>query len=104
MKFRPLYDRALLKRAEEQHRTAGGVIIPDTAQENATEAEVIAVGPGRRRKDGSFEPIDLKVGNRVLLGKWSGTEVTIDGEDYLILMVEDVLGILENGAEAVRAA
>ena len=104
MKFRPLYDRALLKRVEEQTRSSGGIIIPDTAQEKPAEAEVIAVGPGARGRDGKFVPMHLTVGDRVLLGEWSGNEVTIDNEDYLIVKEDDVLGVLENSATALKAA
>ena len=85
MKFRPLHDRVLLRRLEQDEKTAGGIIIPDTAKEKPQEGEVIAVGPGARAEDGTIHPLDVKAGDRVLLGKWSGTEVNIDGEELVIL-------------------
>ena len=102
MKFRPLHDRVLVKRVEAEEKTKGGIIIPDTAQEKPQEAEVIAVGPGARDKSGKLIPIDLKVGDRILLGKWSGTEIKIDGEDRLILKESDVMGVVETHAAPVR--
>ena len=94
MAFRPLHDRILVRRVEVDERTAGGIIIPDTAQEKPSQGEVIAVGPGGRDEAGKLIPIDIKVGDRVLFGKWSGTEVKIDGQDLLIMKESDVLGIL----------
>ena len=102
MKFRPLHDRVLVKRVEADEKTKGGIIIPDTAQEKPQEAEVIAVGPGARDKSGKLIPIDLKVGDRILLGKWSGTEIKIDGEDRLILKESDVMGVVETHAAPSR--
>ena len=102
MKFRPLHDRVLVKRVEAEEKTKGGIIIPDTAQEKPQEAEVIAVGPGARDKSGKLIPIDLKVGDRILLGKWSGTEIKIDGEDRLILKESDVMGVVETHAAPAR--
>ena len=102
MKFRPLHDRVLVKRVEAEEKTKGGIIIPDTAQEKPQEAEVIAVGPGARDKSGKLIPIDLKVGDRILLGKWSGTEIKIDGKDRLILKESDVMGVVERHAAAAR--
>jgi len=103
MKFRPLHDRVLVRRVEEEERTAGGIIIPDTAKEKPMQGEVIAVGPGTRDESGKLVPLDVKVGDRVLFGKWSGTEVKIDGKDLLIMKESDVLGIVE-GKAPVRAA
>ncbi len=102
MKFRPLHDRVLVKRVEAEENTKGGIIIPDTAQEKPQEAEVIAVGPGARDKSGKLIPIDLKVGDRILLGKWSGTEIKIDGEDRLILRESDVMAVVEKHAAPAR--
>ena len=95
MKFRPLHDRVVVKRVEQEERTKGGIIIPDTAKEKPQEGEVIAVGPGARNEDGELVPLDVKAGDRVLFGKWSGTEVKIDGEDLLIMKESDLLGIIE---------
>ena len=95
MKFRPLLDRVLVKRTAEDTKTAGGIIIPDTAKEKPSQGEVIAVGPGARDEQGKVLPISLKVGDRILFGKWSGTEVKIDGEELLIMKEADVLGVLE---------
>jgi chaperonin GroES len=94
MKFRPLHDRVLVKRVESDEKTAGGIIIPDTAQEKPSEGKVIAVGGGARSDDGKVTPLDVKKGDRVLFGKWSGTEVRIDGEDLLIMKESDIMGIL----------
>ena len=102
MKFRPLHDRVLVKRVEAEEKTKGGIIIPDTAQEKPQEAEVMTVGPGARDKSGKLIPIDLKVGDRILLGKWSGTEIKIDGEDLLILKETDVMGVVEKHATPAR--
>lgn len=95
MKFRPLGDRVLVKRVEEEQKTKGGIIIPDTAKEKPQEGEVVAVGPGARDEDGERISMDLKAGDRILFGKWSGTEVKIDGEDLLIMKESDVMGVLE---------
>jgi chaperonin GroES len=95
MKFRPLHDRVVVKRVEQEEKTKGGIIIPDTAKEKPQEGEVIAVGPGARNEDGEIVPLDVKAGDRVLFGKWSGTEVKIDGEELLIMKESDLLGIIE---------
>jgi chaperonin GroES len=95
MKFRPLHDRVVVKRIEQEEKTKGGIIIPDTAKEKPQEGEVIAVGPGGRNEDGELMPLDVKAGDRVLFGKWSGTEVKIDGEELLIMKESDLLGIIE---------
>ena len=95
MKFRPLHDRVLVKRMEQDEKTAGGIIIPDTAKEKPMEGKVMAVGSGTRSEDGKVTPLDVKAGDRVLFGKWSGTEVKIDSEDLLIMKESDLLGIIE---------
>ena len=95
MSFRPLHDRVLIRRVEQEARTAGGIIIPDTAKEKPMEGEVVAVGPGARSEDGKIHPLDVKVGDRVLFGKYGGTEVKVDGEERLILREDDILGVLE---------
>ncbi|MBI1408214.1 MAG: co-chaperone GroES [Caulobacter sp.] len=94
MKFRPLGDRVLVKRVEEESRTKGGIIIPDTAKEKPQEGEVVAVGPGARDESGKVQPLELKAGDKILFGKWSGTEVKVDGEDLLIMKESDVLGVI----------
>jgi chaperonin GroES len=94
MKFRPLGDRVLVKRVEEETKTKGGIIIPDTAKEKPQEGEVISVGPGARDDNGKVQPLDLKAGDRILFGKWSGSEVKIEGEDLLIMKESDVLGVI----------
>jgi chaperonin GroES len=94
MAFRPLHDRVLVRRIEAQEKTAGGIIIPDTAQEKPQEGEVVSVGSGTRGEDGNVTPLDLKEGDRILFGKWSGTEVKLDGEDLIIMKESDVLGIV----------
>ena len=94
MAFRPLGDRVLVKRVEEESKTKGGIIIPDTAKEKPQEGEVVAVGPGARDDNGKLQPLDLKAGDRILFGKWSGTEVKIDGDDLIIMKESDVLGVL----------
>ncbi|MBP7063971.1 co-chaperone GroES [Ferrovibrio sp.] len=99
MKFRPLHDRVVVKRIEEEARTAGGIIIPDTAKEKPMQGDVIAVGPGARGDDGKLVPLDVKAGDRVLFGKWSGTEVKIDGEDLLIMKESDIMGVIEGSAK-----
>ena len=103
MKFRPLHDRVVIRRLEGEEKTKAGIIIPDTAKEKPQEGEVVAVGPGARDEAGKLIPIDLKAGDRVLFGKWSGTEVKIDGEELLIMKESDVMGVLE-GAKASRRA
>jgi chaperonin GroES len=103
MKFRPLHDRVVIRRLEGEEKTKAGIIIPDTAKEKPQEGEVVAVGPGGRDEAGKLIPIDLKAGDRVLFGKWSGTEVKIDGEELLIMKESDVMGVLE-GAKASRKA
>ena len=103
MKFRPLHDRVVVRRIEEETKTAGGIIIPDTAKEKPMQGEVIAVGPGARDEAGRIVPPDVKKGDRVLFGKWSGTEVKIDGQDLLIMKESDILGVIE-GKVSVRAA
>ena len=95
MQLRPLHDRVVVKRVEEETKTRGGIIIPDTATEKPQEGEVIAAGPGARGEDGKIMPLDVKVGDKVLFGKWSGTEVKIDGEDVLIMKESDIMGVLE---------
>ncbi|WP_262032341.1 co-chaperone GroES [Microvirga sp. Mcv34] len=104
MKFRPLHDRIVVRRIEPEERTKGGIIIPDTAKEKPQQGEVIAVGPGARDETGKLVALDVKAGDRVLFGKWSGTEVRIDGEDLLIMKESDVMGILEQDAVAKNAA
>ena len=97
MKFRPLHDWVLVKRIEQDEKTAGGIIIPDTAKEKPMEGKVVAVGSGTRNENGKLTPLDVKAGDRVLFGKWSGTEVKVDGEDLLIMKESDLLGIIEGG-------
>lgn len=104
MKFRPLHDRVVVKRVEEDTKTAGGIIIPDTAKEKPQQGEVIAVGPGARDENGKVNALDVKVGDRVLFGKWSGTEVKIDGQDLLIMKESDILGVLDGAASKKAAA
>ncbi|GAA4522334.1 co-chaperone GroES [Chelativorans composti] len=104
MTFRPLHDRILVRRIEAEQKTAGGIIIPDTAKEKPSEGEVIAVGPGARDDSGKLIPLDVKVGDRILFGKWSGTEVKIDGVDYLIMKESDVLGVIEKVESEKKAA
>ena len=103
MKFRPLHDRVVLRRIEEDERTKGGIIIPDTAKEKPQQGKVVAVGPGARDEKGVVQPLDVKAGDRVLFGKWSGSEVKIDDEELLIMKESDILGVLE-GAAAKKAA
>jgi len=95
MAFRPLGDRVLVKRVEEEQKTKGGIIIPDTAKEKPQEGEVLSVGPGARDENGKVQPLDVKKGDRILFGKWSGTEVKIDGQDLLIMKESDILGVVE---------
>ena len=104
MKFRPLHDRVVVRRIEADERTKSGIIIPDSAQEKPSEGAVIAVGPGGRDESGKLIPIDMKVGDHILFGKWSGTEVKIDGEDLIIMKESDVLGVLEKTAAKKKAA
>ena len=102
MKFRPLHDRVLVRRIEGLEKTAGGIIIPDTAKEKPQEGEVLAVGTGTRSEDGKLTPLEVKVGDRILFGKWSGSEVIISGEELLIMKESDILGIVEGGAAGKR--
>ncbi len=104
MGFRPLHDRVLVRRIEAEAKTAGGIIIPDTAQEKPQEGEVIAVGAGTRDEAGKLTPLDVQAGDRILFGKWSGTEVRLDGEDLLIMKESDILGIIDSAGEVRKAA
>jgi chaperonin GroES len=97
MKFKPLHDRVVVRRVESEQKTAGGIIIPDTAKEKPMEGEVIAVGPGMRGEDGRLQPMGVKAGERILFGKWSGTEVKLDGEELLIMKESDIMGVLDGG-------
>jgi len=98
MGFRPLHDRVLIRRVEAEEKTLGGIIIPDTAKEKPMEGEVVSVGPGARGEDGKIQPLDVKAGDRVLFGKWSGTEVKLDGEDLIIMKESDIMGVLDQTA------
>ncbi|ERF83485.1 co-chaperone GroES [Bradyrhizobium viridifuturi] len=104
MHFRPLHDRVLVRRIDAEEKTAGGIIIPDTAKEKPQEGEVIAAGPGGRNEQGQLVPLDVKAGDRVLFGKWSGTEVKIDGQDLLIVKESDLLGVVEHHDKLKKAA
>ena len=104
MKFRPLHDRVVVKRIDAEEKSAGGIIIPDTAREKPSQGEIIAVGPGGRDESGKLVPLDVQVGNRILFGKWSGTEVKIDGVEYLIMKESDIMGILEETQSKKKAA
>ena len=104
MKFRPLHDRVVVRRIQEDERTKGGIIIPDTAKEKPQQGEIVAVGPGAPDEKGNLQPLDVKPGDRVLFGKWSGTEVKIDGEELLIMKESDILGVLEDVAAKKKAA
>ena len=104
MKFRPLHDRVVVRRIEGEEKTKGGIIIPDTAKEKPQEGEVIAVGPGARDESGKLLPLDLKTGDRILFGKWSGTEVKIDGEELLIMKESDVMGVVEGTSSSSKKA
>jgi chaperonin GroES len=104
MKFRPLHDRVVVRRLEQDEKTAGGIIIPDTAKEKPMEGEIIAAGPGARNEDGKLVPLDVKVGDRVLFGKWSGTEVKLDGEELMIMKESDIMGIIEGTPAKGRKA
>jgi chaperonin GroES len=102
MKFRPLHDRVVVRRVEQEEKTTGGIIIPDTAKEKPQEGEVVAVGPGARGEDGKINPLDVKAGDRVLFGKWSGTEVKLDGEDFMIMKESDIMGVIEGRPKAAK--
>jgi chaperonin GroES len=104
MKFRPLHDRVVVRRIESEEKTKGGIIIPDSAKEKPQEGEIIAVGSGARDESGKLVPLDVKAGDRVLFGKWSGTEVKIDGEDLLIMKESDIMGVIELSAARKKAA
>ncbi len=104
MKFRPLHDRVVVKRVQQDVKSAGGIIIPDTVQEKPMEGEVLAVGPGARDEAGKLVPLDVKAGDRVLFGKWSGTEVKLDGQELLIMKESDIMGIIEGAASSRKAA
>ena len=105
MKFRPLHDRVVVRRIDEDTKTKGGIIIPDSAQEKPSEGEIVAAGPGARDKDGKVVPMDVKVGDRILFGKWSGTEIKIDGKELLVMKESDILGVIEEaGAKMKKAA
>jgi chaperonin GroES len=104
MKFRPLHDRVLVRRIEEDEKTPGGIIIPDTAKEKPSEGEVVAAGSGAKAEDGTVTQLDVKARDRILFGKWSGTEVTVDGEELLIMKESDILGIIENTKKVRKAA
>lgn len=104
MKFKPLHDRVLVRPLESEQKTAGGIIIPDTAQEKPMEGEVVASGPGARGDDGTLHPLEVKVGDKVLYGKWSGTEVKIDGVTLLVMKESDILGVIEGARAAKKAA
>jgi len=104
MGLRPLHDRVLIRRVPSEEKTTGGIIIPDTAKEKPMEGEVVAAGPGARGEDGKLQPMDVKAGDRVLFGKWSGTEVKLDGEELIIMKESDIMGVLEHSAAAKKVA
>ena len=104
MKFRPLHDRVVVRRIDAEEKTAGGIIIPDTAKEKPQQGEVLAVGPGKRDETGKLVPPDVKPGDQILFGKWSGTEVKIDGEDLLIMKEDDIMGVVEGGVANAKAS
>jgi chaperonin GroES len=104
MKFRPLHDRVVVKRVEEEGKTKGGILIPDTAKEKPMEGEIVAVGPGGRDEKGALVPLDVKAGDRILFGKWSGTEIKLDGVEYLIMKESDIMGIVQGSAAMKKAA
>ena len=104
MKFRPLHDRVVIERIDAEAKTAGGIIIPDTAQEKPQQGKVTAVGPGGRDESGKLIPIDVKVGDRILFGKWSGTEVKLDGEELIIMKESDIMGVIDSSAASRKAA
>src|SRR3954465_15495076 len=103
MSFRPLHDRVVVRRLTAEEKTAGGIIIPDTAKEKPMEGEIVAVGPGARNEQGQLVPLDVKAGDKILFGKWSGTEVKLDGEELLIMKESDIMGIIEGGAAKKKA-
>ncbi len=104
MNFRPLHDRVVVRRVEEDERSSGGIIIPDTAKEKPMQGEILAVGPGARDESGKLIPLDVKAGDRIIFGKWSGTEVKIDSEDLLIMKESDIMGIVQNSGKKARKA
>ena len=104
MKFRPLHDRVVVRRIDEEGKTAGGIIIPDTAKEKPMQGEVLSVGPGGRNEKGDLVPMDVKVGDTILFGKWSGTEVKLDGEELLIMKESDIMGVIEGAASSKKKA
>jgi chaperonin GroES len=104
MKFRPLQDRVLIRRIEGETKTSGGIIIPDTAKEKPMEGEIVAVGPGARGEDGRLHPLDVQSGDRVLFGKWSGTEIKLDGEDLIIMKESDIMGVIDQSAAQKKKA
>lgn len=104
MAFRPLHDRILVRRIEAEEKTSGGIIIPDTAKEKPQEGEVLAVGPGARDDSGKLTELDVRVGDRILFGKWSGTEIRLDGQDLLVMKESDVMGVIEQGVQVKKAA
>ena len=104
MNFRPLHDRVVVKRIDEEEKTAGGIIIPDTAKEKPMQGEIVAAGPGKRNDNGDVSPLDVKAGDLVIFGKWSGTEVTIDGQELLIMNESDITGVLAKGSSKKKAA
>ena len=104
MNFRPLHDRVVVKRIDEEAKTAGGIIIPDTAKEKPMQGKIVAVGPGKRNDSGELSPLDVKSGDTVIFGKWSGTEVTIDGQELLIMNESDIMGVLAKGSSKKKAA
>ena len=104
MKFRPLHDGVVVKRVAEEEKTKGGIIIPDTAKEKPMEGEIVSVGPGARDDKGALVPLDVKAGDRILFGKWSGTEIKLDGVEYLIMKESDIMGIIESAKAARKAA
>jgi len=104
MKFRPLHDRVVVRRIDAEEKTKGGIIIPDTAKEKPQEGEVVAVGPGARDDSGKVQALDLQVGDRILFGKWSGTEVKIDGEELLIMKETDIMGVIEGSSSSAKKA
>ena len=104
MHFRPLHDRVVVRRIDAEEKTAGGIIIPDTAKEKPQEGEIVGAGPGRRNEKGELVPLDVKAGDRILFGKWSGTEVKVDGEELLIMKESDILGVIEREGTVKKAA
>ena|SRR5258708_7700538 len=104
MRFRPLQDRVVVRRVEQEEKTAGGIIIPDTAKEKPMEGEVLAVGPGARSEDGKIHPLDVKAGDRILFGKWSGTEVKLDSEELIVMKESDIMGVIEKSGAKSKAA